>query len=140
MIAFSAPGQGVGGEGFVLPVRPIPVTEPAWWSDAKVGLPTATREREEMWSRGAYTVKALYDTSAQPVRLSLVDSAGTDYPLGGVAAPVHRIYWLDRPPLDRTQRSALAKAFDEAATYDDASRSVFNSDAPRARIQFVSHQ
>jgi len=140
MIAFSAPGQGIGGEGFVLPVRPIPVTEPAWWSDAKVGLPTATREREEMWSRGAYTVKAVYDTSAQPVQLSLVDSAGTAYPLGGVAAPVHRIYWLDRPPLDRAQRSALAKAFDEAATYDDASRSVLNSDAPRTRIQFASHQ
>jgi hypothetical protein len=35
---------------------------------------------------------------------------------------VHRIYWLDRPPLDRTQRSALTKAFDEAALYDDAAR------------------
>ena len=140
MIAFSAPGQGIGGEGFVLPVRPIPVPEPAWWSDAKTGLPTATREREELWSRGTYTVKAVYDTSAKPVRLSLVDSAGTDYPLGGIAAPVHRIYWLDRPPIDRTQRSALGKAFDEAASYDEAARSVFNNDAAHARIFFASHQ
>jgi hypothetical protein len=124
MIAFSAPGQGSGGEGFVLPMRPIPVTEPAWWSDARVALPTSTREREELWSRGAYSVKAAYDTSARPVRLSLIDSAGHEFQIGGVAAPVHRIYWLDRPPVDRTQRAALTRAFDEAASYGDAVRAA----------------
>ena len=136
MIAFSAPGQGVGGEGFVLPMRPIAVAEPAWWADAKEGLPTATREREELWSRGSYTVKAVYDTGDKPVRLALVDTAGKEFTVGGIAAPVHRIYWLDRPPLDRTTRSALAKAFDEAAAYDDQARTVSNDNpaAPAARI------
>ena len=124
MIAFSAPGQGIGGEGFVLPMRPIAVAEPAWWADAKDGLPTATREREELWNRGSYTVKAVYDTSDKPVRLALVDTAGKEFTVGGIAAPVHRIYWLDRPPLDRATRSALAKAFDEAAAYDDQARTV----------------
>lgn len=124
MIAFSAPGQGSGGEGFVLPMRPLPVKEPAWWADARVALPTSTREREELWSRGPYVVKAAYDTSARPVRLTLVDSAGKEYPVGGVAAPVHRIYWLDRPEVDRTQRSALTKAFDESASYDEAARAA----------------
>ena len=122
MIAFSAPGQGSGGEGFTMPIRPIPVAEPAWWTEARTALPTSTREREEHWSRGAYVVKALYDTTAQPVRLTLVDSLGQSFPIGGVAAPMHRIYWLDRPPLDRAQRAALTKAFDEAALYDDAAR------------------
>jgi hypothetical protein len=124
MIAFSAPGQGSGGEGFVLPMRPIPVTEPAWWTDARAALPTSTREREEVWSRGAYSVKAAYDSTARPVRLSLVDSAGHEFQIGGVAAPVHRIYWLDRPPIEKAQRSALSRAFDEAASYGDAVRAA----------------
>jgi hypothetical protein len=123
MIAFSAPGQGSGGEGFVLPIRPIPVAEPAWWSRARAALPTSTREREEHWSRGQYVVKAVYDTAARPVRLVVVDSlGGREFIVGGVSAPVHRIYWLDRPPLDRPQRAALTRAFDEAALYDDAAR------------------
>ena len=67
-------------------------------------------------------VKAVYDTVARPVRLALVDSGGREFPVGGVTAPVHRIYWLDNPSLDRTQRTALTKAFDEAALYDDAAR------------------
>jgi hypothetical protein len=122
MIAFSAPGQGSGGEGFTMPIRPIPVAEPPWWTDARAALPTSTREREEHWARGAYVVKALYDTTAQPVRMMLVDSLTREFPVGGVAAPVHRIYWLDRPALDRAQRDALTRAFDEAALYDDAAR------------------
>jgi hypothetical protein len=124
MIAFSAPGQGTGGEGFSMPIRPIPVAEPAWWSEARQALPTSTREREEHWSQGAYTVKAIYDTSANPVRLTIVDSAGREFAVGGVTAPVHRIYWLDRPPIDKTQRTALTKAFDEAALYDEGARAV----------------
>jgi hypothetical protein len=122
MIAFSAPGQGSGGEGFTMPIRPIPVTEPPWWTDARIALPTSTREREEHWARGGYMVKAVYDTTAQPVRMTIVDSLTKEFPVGGVAAPVHRIYWLDRPALDRAQRAALTRAFDEAALYDDAAR------------------
>jgi hypothetical protein len=124
MIAFSAPGEGTGGEGFVLPMHPLAVTAPAWWTEARVTLPTATREREELWSRGAYMVKAVYDTSARPVRLVISDSAGREFQAGGVTAPVHRIYWLDRPPIDGGQRAALSKAFDEASLYDDATRAA----------------
>ena len=119
MIAFSAPGSGSGGEGFVLPMRPLPINEPAWWQDARSAIPSSTREREELWSRGAYVVKALYDSSARPVAISVADSAGKDYPVGGVAAPVHRIYWLDRPEITRAERNALERAFEEAAKYDD---------------------
>ena len=124
MIAFSAPGQGSGGEGFTLPMRPIPVTEPAWWRDARVTLPTSTREREELWARGAYVVKAVYDTASRPVQLSILDSAGHEFPVGGLSSPVHRIYWLDKPPVDRTQRSALSRAFDEAASYGESVRAA----------------
>lgn len=134
MVAFSAPGQGRGGEGLVLPMRPLPVGEPAWWTEARSAVPTSAREREEQWSRGAYAVKAVYDTIARPVRLVLVDSAGHEFDVGGVNAPVHRIYWLDQPPVDGKQRSALSKAFDEAALYDDAARASIEQDTMRQRL------
>ena len=124
MIAFAAPGQGTGGEGYVLPLRPIPVVEPAWWRDVRDAMPTETRDREDRWARGTYTVRAVYDTSGQPVRLTLLDSARREFTIGGVSAPVHRIYWLDRPRLDTSMRNALVKAFDEAATYDQDTRSA----------------
>ena len=126
MVAFSAPGQGSGGEGFALPLRPLPVQEPAWWVEARESLPSATREREEHWQRPGYTVKAVYDTTA-PVRLTLVDSAGREFPVGSLTAPVHRIYWLDAPPIDRVQRNALIRAFNEAALYDESARTAHSS-------------
>ena len=131
MIAFSAPGQGSGGEGFTMPIRPIAVVEPGWWTEARKALPTSTREREEHWAHAGYVVKAIYDTTAQPVRMVLVDSGGREFGVGGVTAPVHRIYWLDDPPLDKRQRSALTKAFDEAALYEDAARAEAPLPAPR---------
>ncbi|HJQ21247.1 MAG TPA: hypothetical protein VJ867_12935 [Gemmatimonadaceae bacterium] len=124
MVVFSAPGQGNGGEGFVLPMRPIPVTEPAWWAAARGAVPTSTQEREERWQHGQYTVRAQYDTGSRPVRLSLVDSAGREFPIGAVTGPVHRIYWLDNPPIERNVRAALSRAFDEAALYDEDARTA----------------
>lgn len=139
MVAFSAPGRGSGGDvgsgGFVLPMRPIPVTEPAWWAgpDARGSLPTSTKEREERWSRPSYTVRAVYDTGAgpptptPPVALSLLDSTGHVFPVGALSAPVHRIYWLDAPALDRGARAALTRAFDEAALYDEDARTALDA-------------
>lgn len=126
MVAFSSPGNGSGGEGFVLPLRPLPVTEPAWWVDAREALPTTTREREEYWKRAAYTVKAVYDT-ASPVRLFVMDSTGREFAVGSLTAPIHRIYWLDTPPIDRVQRNALTRAFNEAAMYDESARTAHSS-------------
>ncbi len=124
MIAFSAPGAGTGGEGFTMPMRPLAVHEPAWWAEVREALPSATREREERWAAGPYTVKALYDTVSQPATITLIDSTGHEFPVTSVTPPVHRIYWLDRPPIDKVQRSALTRAFDEAAQYDATTRTA----------------
>lgn len=130
MIAFSAPGAGTGGEGFTMPMRPLAVREPAWWAEVREALPTSTREREERWAVGSYTVRALYDTVAQPVTISLIDSTGHEFPVTSVTPPVHRVYWLDRPPIDKVQRDALTRAFDEAAMYDASTRTAQHA-APR---------
>jgi hypothetical protein len=124
MVAFSAPGQGQGGEGFTLPMQPVAIVQPRWWGQARDALPTATREREEHWTRPGYTVKAMYDTSSAPVRVILADSAGREFPVGRVSFPVHRVYWLDAPPITPEQRDALTRAFDEAALYDEAARTA----------------
>jgi hypothetical protein len=124
MIAFSAPGQGHGGEGGVLPMRPIGVRQPTWWSEARETLPTSTQAHEETWERSGYRVRAIYDSTDTAVRLAVTDSAGREYPVGPVSSPVHRIYWLDRPPISTEVRDALTRAFDEAALYDDAARAT----------------
>ncbi|MEX2177347.1 MAG: hypothetical protein WD801_01460 [Gemmatimonadaceae bacterium] len=124
MVAFSAPGAGTGGEGFALPIRLVQVAQPEWWAEARSSLPTESRSSEERWTREGYTVQAEYDTSVQSVRLSVVDSAGRGFQMGTVTAPVHRIYWLDQPPIDQVQRSALGRAFDDAALYDESARTV----------------
>ncbi|MGH7638497.1 MAG: hypothetical protein ACREOK_12690 [Gemmatimonadaceae bacterium] len=126
MVAFSAPGAGHGGEGFTLPMRPIAIVQPRWWALARDALPTSTDAREEHWARPSYTVKALYDTSTTPVRLVLADSAGREFPLGRVSSPVHRMYWLDAPPISAEQRAALTRAFDEATLYDEAARTALD--------------
>lgn len=127
MVAFSAPGAGHGGEGFTLPMRPIAIVQPSWWAQARDALPTSTEAREEHWARPAYTVRALYDSSSTPVRLVLTDSAGREFPLGRVSSPVHRMYWLDVPPISSEQRTALTRAFDEATLYDEAARTALDA-------------
>ena len=127
MVAFSAPGQGHGGEGFTLPMQPVAIVQPQWWGQARHALPTATRAREEHWARPGYTVKAMYDTSTGPVRLVLADSAGREFSIGRVSFPVHRVYWLDAPPISAEQRAALNRAFDEAALYDEAARTAIDA-------------
>lgn len=135
MIVFSAPGAGSGGEGYALPMRPLPASEPAWWRQARPAFPTVAREREEEWTRPGYSVRAGYDSTAESVQLSVADSAGTVFQLGSVTAPVHRIYWLEGPPLTDVERSALERAFDEAALYDESARTARAGTAsPPARL------
>ena len=57
-------------------------------------------------------------------RSVLTDSSGREFPVGRVSFPVHRVYWLDTPPLSAEQRAALNRAFDEAALYDEAARTA----------------
>ena len=37
---------------------------------------------------------------------------------------MHRVYWLDMPPITTEQRAGLNRAFDEAALYDEAARTA----------------
>jgi hypothetical protein len=61
-----------------------------------------------------------------------------EWPVRAVAAPVLHVFWLDRPPLDSATRRALAKAFDEASQYDEATRTVRDVRRPSSHGLFVS--
>ena len=60
------------------------------------------------------------------------DSTSKEWPVGHVAAPAKRIYWLDRPVVDGDTRHALSRAFDEAAGYGAETRVA----SRRARMPF----
>jgi hypothetical protein len=51
---------------------------------------------------------------------------------GRLAEAASKIYWLDAQPLDSLERRGLARAFDEAAMYNEDVRTVARPRAPRA--------
>ena len=124
-VAYALSGRGEGDEGHLLELPPIPVGEPAWWTEALSSLPVASADGvRHVWRQRGYEVVARQDSSARVARLLLRDSTSREWPVGTVPVPASRIYWLDHPPVDSAARRALARAFDESALYDDAVRSV----------------
>ena len=75
------------------------------------------------WTRSGYTLLARGDSSEGTVSLTLRDGARRSWPL--FSTPPHpRIYWLDDPPVDPATRRALARAFNDAAAYDESVKYV----------------
>ena len=104
---------------------PIPIGEPAWWTEALSSLPVTSADgARQVWRHGRYDVVARHDSSARVARLLLRDSTSREWPVGTVPVPASRVYWLDRPAVDSAARRALARAFDESALYDDAVRAA----------------
>jgi hypothetical protein len=139
-VTFHVPGKGSGTAGGVtLPLPPIAAGNPAWWrDDVRAGLPQVRADSLlERWSRGALEVAARYDTvfGATYAMLSVRDSARRrEWPIARVQAPVHHIHWLDRPALDSVVRRGLARAFNEAAFYDENVRTAELKRGPRSEL------
>ena len=123
-IAFAVPGRGSRAAGVTLPLPPIRVGSPAWWDDARRGLPTGADSSTLRWHHGSFTVIAREVGDGTAARLSLVDSARREWPGSLVQTPVSRIYWLDPPGVDSAVLRSLSRAFDEAALYSDEARTA----------------
>jgi len=132
-IAYAVPGAGGGDAGHLLALAPIPIGEPAWWTEAASTLPVASADGgRDVWRHGAYEVVVRYDAREGGGRLVLRDSTSREWALGRVPAPARRILWLDRPPLDSVSRRALDRAFQESSLYDETVRAVaWRHRAPR---------
>jgi hypothetical protein len=130
-VEFVVPGRRGDAEGLTLPLPPIEVPAPAWWREIVQALPVArgASGEEDRWMADGYFVVATYDAGPERARLALIDTAGTRWKVADVPAPAWRLYRLD-DDLDSASRSALARAFDEAARYDPESRTALRRADP----------
>jgi len=124
-VDFEAPGRGEGGSGFTLPVPTLAAHAPSWWDDVRPSLPQSSPDGSVLrWWHGRYRVVARYDSAGDLAHTALGDSTAHEWDVATVGAPARSIFWLDAPPVDSTARRALLRAFDEAAQYDEGTRST----------------
>jgi hypothetical protein len=126
-VTFGVPGQGAGAAGDLVELDPLVVHENDWWRAYIGGAPTTDGGGNDRWTQPGYSVIARYDTSAGVASLSIADSARREWPIATVTAPVHGIFWLDRPAVSAADRAALVRAFNQAATYDERARVARNA-------------
>lgn len=130
-VAYAVPGAGGGDAGHLLALAPIPIGEPAWWTEAAPSLPISSADgARDVWHHADYEVVVRYDQSSGTGGVSLRDSTSREWSLGRVPSPVSRILWLDHPGVDSLQLHALERAFQESSLYDDAVRTASLRVAP----------
>jgi hypothetical protein len=130
-VRFYAPGHGARAGGYTLPLPPIPVSAPAWWQDARDGLPATGGASGVKWLHAGYQIVAK-PTGGDSALLSLEDGTGHRWRIADLPALPRRIFWVDSASTDSATRHALSRAFDEAALYSDEVR-VASAHALRAR-------
>ena len=118
-VSFHVPGRGGGPEGNGLELEPLAVDSVAWPPDSVSARPLTDSTGGEHWDGPRYRVIARYDTSGAVAHLSIADSTRREWPLMAVGAPVHRVDWLDRPPISGSDRQALLRAFNAASMYGE---------------------
>jgi hypothetical protein len=122
-VSFLVPGQGDWALELAVPTTPLLVSAPPWWNEVRETIPTSSDRRgEEVWDRPGVAVLARGDSTGDLVTLVLLDTAATEWRAARVPPPVHRIFWLDRPPIDSVSRRALSRAFQDAALYSEGTR------------------
>jgi hypothetical protein len=136
-VAFVVPVIGEQATDLSLPLAPLRAREPAWWAELRSTLPAERDSSDEKWGAKGYVVRARYAEDGQTASLALADSVGHEWMVGRIQAPVHRILWLDSPPLDSVRRGALERAFDDAVLYDDAVRVASRDRARLARHRAI---
>jgi len=124
-VSFGVPGEGEGAAGHLVELEPLKLDSsppPGWWHDVRRGVATTDDEGKDRWDGAGYHILARYDTSGKSARLSISDSLKREWPLAVVGAPLRRIDWLDHPALADSDRRALTRAFNDAASYDEGTR------------------
>ncbi len=118
-VAFDIPGRGDGPEGNGLELEPLPVDTLRWSPDSVSARALTDSTGSDHWDGNRYRVIARYDTSGAVAQLSVADTGRREWPLVAVGAPVHRVDWLDRPPISVGDRRALQRAFNAASMYGE---------------------
>jgi hypothetical protein len=121
-VAFLVPGTAPDGNALALPLRPIPVAEPAWWPPVRATLPEWAPDSASLeWRRGPYLVRARPTSDGESLVLSLVadpegggQARAREWPIATVPVPAYQLVGLDAPAVPAPVRAALARAFDRA--------------------------
>ena len=138
-VEFDVPQRGSDVPDEVLPLNSLRPPPPSWWLDVEQGFAHAEDELDR-WRRptsAGYDLLARYDSTAQTARLVLVAGAH-EWPVRVVAAPVLHTFWLDSPAVDSAQRRALSRAFNEASSYDESTRTVRDTHLHVPRPRFAA--
>jgi hypothetical protein len=138
-IVFGVPGQGEGPAGNVVELEPVAIDSVAWSKDVSPGLPRRDDEGSHRWQRRDAQIIARYDTSGTIAHVSVGNAKKREWALVTVQAPLFQILWLDEPALKATERQALTRAFNHAASYDEGARvaSITRVSSP-SYLQLVS--
>jgi hypothetical protein len=124
-VAFTAPGRGLRSGGYVLPLPPVPMRRPAWWTDRERGtVATADSAGTSRWRGPRYDVEAVPDADGERAMLFVRAPGRAPRQLGSVPLPIRRLWRLDDAPADSTVRRALARAFNDAGLYGDEARTA----------------
>lgn len=145
-VSFAIPGAGEGSTADAVGLEPLPAVATPWWKAVAPGLANADAEGNDRWYGFGYRILARYDTTGEVANVSIADSSDREWPLLTATAPLQRVEWLDHPALGDSDRRALVRAFNDAATYGEATRiaartsaSVFSL-ATRSRTSHASIQ
>lgn len=132
-VVFTVPGRGLRSGGYVLPLPPVPLARPAWWTPrARIGLGDDSAGVLR-WRGDAYDVVAEPDSGAEGMRVSVHRAGRRPIALGRLPRPVRRLWRVDPATLDATTRSALDRAFNDAGLYGDDVRTARATLRPPAR-------
>jgi hypothetical protein len=121
-VTFSVPGATEAGSDDAVELDPLQVHDAGWWRGVKGSMPATDAAGNDRWNGAGYSVVARYDTTGDIASVALADSSKREWPVADVSSPLRDIYWLDRPAVSAASRSALIRAFDQAATYDEHAR------------------
>jgi hypothetical protein len=124
-VAFAVPGRGNDDAGNLVELDPLNAESVAWWKNVRGSLAvsdTSGKTDVDRWAGRDYTVIARYDSTGDIARMSIADSQNREFNIATIAGPIRRIDWLDNPSITKTERDALARAFNQAARYDESVR------------------
>lgn len=130
-VQFDVPGFTDDAAALSLPISPVRLDTLPEWPEIRPTVPAVDDDGTMRWQEGRYAVIAHPDSTGDVADIAIADSAGREWRVATVTGPVQRIFPLDRPALSSEQRVALSRAFDEAALYDEDTRTASVRIVPR---------
>lgn len=130
-VQFDVPGFTDDAAGLSLPISPVRLDTLPEWPEIRPTVPAVDDDGTMRWKEGRYAVIAHPDSTGDFADIAIADSAGREWRIATVTGPIQRIFPLDHPAVSSEQRVALSRAFEEAALYDEDTRTASAHVTPR---------